>query len=143
MSDWRFVQAPTQKSGVVAFGHLQAPFAHVSAAGHGLPQAPQLLMLLERSAQNPLQLVWLARQPLAHADDPLSASAHTGVVPVQLTPHAPQFELEVNGAHPKPASLQSPKPEAHVYEQRRPSHEIPASSTYGSRVQSLPQAPQL
>jgi hypothetical protein len=51
-SDWRFVQALPHESGVAAFGHSQPPSAQICAAGHTLPHAPQLLLLLDRSKQD-------------------------------------------------------------------------------------------
>ncbi len=105
-----FVQAVPQRSGSAAVGHWHVPLVHTSYDGHAIAHVPQWFESDERVAHVPSQFVWPAVHPFAHAYAPASPDAvHTGVVPVQLTAHPPQFDFEEKSvAHPVPASAQSP-----------------------------------
>lgn len=113
--------------------HWQALAWQISVPGHALPHAPQLVESLDRTAHDPLQFACPALHPLPHAYCPEPPATQTGVAPLHVDPHAPQFELAPRlVVQPVPVLPQSAKPAAHAYPQWPLEHVRPLDETCGS-----------
>lgn len=82
---------------------------HDSVATQGFVHEPQWFGSFDRVLHVPLQLVSPPGHPLTHEAGPASDCPHTGVVPAQVTPQAPQLDADAKViVQPVPASAQSP-----------------------------------
>jgi hypothetical protein len=102
----RSAQAPWAKQAVVPIGQaVHWPETHVCPVRHSLPQAPQFLVSLDRSAQplaqvtspcGQVQMPFWQLAPGLHG--PMPPQSHLPAVqvpPAQSTPQAPQFLVSV------------------------------------------------
>ncbi len=106
-----FVHAVPQKSGAAVVGHWQVPPLHCCDDGQAVAHDPQWVESVITLVHVPVQFVWSAPQLLAHPLTPASDGAHSGVIPLHITPHPPQFDGDESAVpHPVPASAQSEKP---------------------------------
>ena len=113
--------------------HWQVLPWQISVPGHAFPHAPQLVESLDKTVHVPLQLDCPALHPDPQAYCPEPPDTQTGVAPLHVEPHAPQFELAPRlVVQPAPVLPQSAKPAAHAYPQWPLEHVRPLDETCGS-----------
>ncbi len=121
----------------------QAPSAQVSrpfgGAGHARPHIPQLSGSDSGSTQLPPQRNSAVPQPVTHAHV-VPMARHTGVPPLHVRPHVPQFADEFRAvSHPSIRSeLQSAKPGSQATPHVIPSQVATAFALAGHGMQPVP-----
>jgi hypothetical protein len=126
--------------------HWQFEPEQISAEGHVLPHAPQLLGLLPRSTQAAPQSVGvLPMQPVTHIEL-TPKPEHWGAVGGQTCPHVPQLAGWVTSVSQPAlgAVVQCAHPSAHDDggTEHTPALHVVCPATCGFIVQSLPHVPQ-
>jgi hypothetical protein len=137
----------TDPQSVLPAGHIEPHTDDTHTAlppvgrGQTLPHAPQLFGSLAVSTQEDPQRVCVATHPFVHIVVPLPEE-QTGVVPLHIVPHAPQFDASARLASQPFAAApsQSANPGSHAIVQAIPLHTPRAFVATG---QAVPHAPQL